>query len=544
MLLVLVFLAASPLLGGGRGALARAVCARATFAAWLAATILFFRLPSITSGAVLNADEAQMTAQAITFLRHPIPWLDFDGTTSGPLNTMVLAIPAAFGVRPSLASSRLVGAFLLFVVLVCLYVAVRRSWGELAARVSILIPAALVCAGTDGAYVQFASELLPVALSAVAVMAIAELFARRAAVPAFAGAAGIAIGAMPLAKLQAAPSALFLCAACAAVLWVRALAGNRRASWFAFAGGVAAVPALVLGTVMANGGFDDLFAAYVTFPPAYLAGNCCHVAGLDFFLSDPPFAAFFTVAGCVAAALAAGVYRPRDGRHARLRDTAAPLAFFIVMALVAIYTIEAPQTPFVHYLLFLIVPVTGIVGTLLGAFLALGRDARMPRRARPAVVLAVAALAAVVPLARGALANNPFLDHDVLAVQPPLDPVARRLQAAIEPGERVAMWGWMPQYLVDTGAVMGTRDAISQFQIEPRSFRDYYRARYLDDFLRNTPDFVVEAIGPADFAYHDRALQGIASFPELSNVVDASYSVVFDTDGVRLYARRRSAPRR
>ncbi len=543
MLLVLVFLAACPLLGGGRGALARAACARATFVAWLAATILFFRLPSITSGEVLNADEAQMTAQAITFLRHPIPWLDFDGTTSGPLNTMVLAIPAAFGVRPSLASSRLVGAFLLFVVLICLYVAARRSWGELAARVSILLPAALVCAGTDGAYVQFASELLPVALCAVAVLAIAELFARRAAVPVFAGAAGLAIGAMPLAKLQAAPLGLFLCVACAAVLRLRAAAGNRRASWLAFAGGVAAVPVLVLGAAVANGGFDDVFAAYVTFPPAYLAGNCCHVAGLDFFLSDAPFAAFFIVAGCLAAALALGACLRRDGRRARLRDMAAPLAFFIVMALAAIYAIEAPQTPFVHYLLFLIVPVTGFVGALLGAFLAMGRDARMPRWLLPAVVL-VAALAAIVPLARGSLANNPFLDHPVLAVQPPLDPAARRLQAAIEPGKRVAMWGWMPQYLVDTGAVMGTRDAISQFQIEPRSFRDYYRARYLDDFLRNEPDFVIEAIGPADFAYHDRATQGIASFPELRNVVDASYSVVFDTDGVRLYARRGSAPRR
>nr|MDQ6943010.1 hypothetical protein [Candidatus Eremiobacteraeota bacterium] len=527
ILLVLVLLACCPLLGPGRGALARAVCARATFVPWLAATILFFRLPSITSGAVLNADEAQMTAQAITFLRHPIPWLDFDGTTSGPLNTMVLAIPAAFGVRPSLASSRLVGAFLLFVVLLCLYAAVRRSSGELAARVSILLPAALVCAGTDGAYVQYASELLPVALCALAVLAVAELFARRAAKPAFAGAAGLAIGAMPLAKLQAAPLALFLCAACAAVLWLRATAGNRRASWLAFACGVVAVPVLVLGAVVGNGGFDDVFAAYVTFPPAYLAGNCCHVAGLDFFFSDPPFAAFFAVAGCLSAALTCGAYLQRDGRRARLRDTVAPLAFWFVMALVAIYTIEAPQTPFVHYLLFLIVPVTGIVGALLGAFLAMGHGARIPRSILPAVVLVVAALAAFVPLARGSLADNPYLDHVVWAVQPPLDPVVRRLQAAIEPGKRVAMWGWMPQYLVDTGAVMGTRDAISQFQIEPRSFRGDYRARYLGDVLRNAPDFVIEAIGPADFAYHDRATQGIASFPALRNVIDATYSVVF-----------------
>lgn len=540
ILAVAVLLACSPLIAAGAGTWRRVAGAPAAFVTTLAAATLYFRLPSITSGVFLNADEAQMTAQAITFLHHPVPWLDFDGTTSGPLNTMIVALPALFGARPTLASSRLIGALLLVVMLVCLYVASRRLCGDLAARVSVLLPLAVVCAATDGAYVQYASELLPIALCAVAVMCIAELVARRAAVPAFAGTAGVAIGAMPLAKLQAAPLALVLGIACAVVLYTVGTAGDRRRSWLSFAGGVVAVPALILIAVAARGAFDDFLTAYVVFPRVYLAGNCCHVAGLDFFLADAPFAAFFLIAACLAAALAAAtafVWReaPRSGS----RKTYALLGFCALMVVVALYTVEAPQTPFVHYLLFLVLPVSGIVATLLGAYAAALRDSPRPRWILAASVL-VMAIACVVPVARGSLAYNPFLDHDILTVQPPGDAAVRTLEASIEPGQRVAMWGWMPQYLVYTGAVMGTRDSISQFQIEPRSFRDYYRARYLSDFLRNQPDFVIEAIGPNAFAFHDRATQGVASFPELNRLLDASYRVVFDSVDVRLFERKRS----
>ena len=206
------------------------------------------------------------------------------------------------------------------------------------------------------------------------------------------------------------------------------------------------------------------------------------------------------------------------------------------MAAIAVYAIEVPQTPFVHYLLFLVIPVAGIVGTLFGSFAAAMR--RAGARVALGISAFVVACASAAPLAAGALADNVYLDHPLTRVQAPTDPEVDKLRQYVRPGDRAAMWGWMPRYLVDTDAVMGTRDSISQFQIEKRAFRGYYRARYLGDFARNKPAFLIEAVGPAMFAFHDRTTQGVASFPALQSMLDASYTVVYDDANVRLFKRK------
>ncbi len=135
----------------------------------------------------------------------------------------------------------------------------------------------------------------------------------------------------------------------------------------------------------------------------------------------------------------------------------------------------------------------------------------------------VIVIVSLAPAARGALAYDPYLDHDLLHVAAPLDQLTP-VTVAIPPAQRAAMWDWMPQYLVYTGAIMGTRDSISQFQIDQRPFRTEYRDRYLRDFLPNRPQFLIEAVGPREFA--------------LQSVVRKTCRPVFDIDGVRLFERR------
>ncbi len=101
----------------------------------------------------------------------------------------------------------------------------------------------------------------------------------------------------------------------------------------------------------------------------------------------------------------------------------------------------------------------------------------------------------------------------------------------------MAVWGWMPQYYVATGAIMGTRDAITQFQIEGNPLMAYYRARYLADMRQNAPEYFLDAVAPSSFAFNDKTLEGVSTFPELESLVDTSYHLVTDIDGVRLYRR-------
>ncbi len=100
----------------------------------------------------------------------------------------------------------------------------------------------------------------------------------------------------------------------------------------------------------------------------------------------------------------------------------------------------------------------------------------------------------------------------------------------------MAIWGWMPRYFVSTKAILGTRDSISQFQIEPRPFRDYYRRRYMKDIEANHPKFFLDAVGGrSDFKFHDRRTEGHETFPDLANFIDAHYELVAEILQARLY---------
>src|SRR4051812_41016593 len=68
--------------------------------AFLLATVaLIFagRLPAIVYPIRLNPDEVQMGANALRVLRHGAGWGSLDGTTVGPLSSLVLVWPALFG---------------------------------------------------------------------------------------------------------------------------------------------------------------------------------------------------------------------------------------------------------------------------------------------------------------------------------------------------------------------------------------------------------------------------------------------------------------
>ena len=270
---IALLLACAPALDARSARRLPAATGPAVFFLSLFVALCFLRLPAITDGGELNADEAQMTAQAITFLRHPIPWVDFDGTTSGPLNSMVVGIPALFGFAPTLPGSRAVGLCLFFLTLVCLYLTQRRLWGELPARLGVLLPFALFGGATDGAYVQYASELLPLCLIAAALLWAVDAAQHRRATPWLAGLSGSLLGALPFAKLQAAPFAVLLAGA-----WAVIIATRRRETqmpaWLAFAGGLACVPSLLTAVVAARGGFNDFLASYVLLPRTYVTENC------------------------------------------------------------------------------------------------------------------------------------------------------------------------------------------------------------------------------------------------------------------------------
>ena len=352
----------------------------------------------------------------------------------------------------------------------------------------------------------------------------------------------MALGAVPFAKIQAAPIAAFALLAGVALIVTTSTAlwsERRRATgWLAI--GAALVPAIVLAMVLGGGIWADFWQCYIQ-------DNLHYAGGRWFTWAETPgklielcgdtegFAEFiFWIVGLGTCAL---VFAPRFTSGQRRI-----VLFSAGLLLVAAYATMAPGRMFAHYVQFLTFPAALFGGLAVGALVTRAADNRMgPGRARGIATIVMLAFIAggLLPQLRWRVHDaQPYLGrytatHGALAQSE----VAKEILRHTQPGDALGMWGWMPTFWVQTGLIQGTRDGNNARQIEPSPQRDYYRARFLRDLRRSQPRVFVDAIGGENLMYHDRTAAGHETFPELRDYLAADYRLVRDVEGTRIYVR-------
>ena len=299
----------------------------------------------------LNQDEAQMLAQAITALQHPIPWLDFDGTTSGPFNTYVLDLPALLAQPLSFFSTRVIGMLLEFGAIASLYVATLLRFDAALARIAVLPPLFLFSFLTQDEMVHYSSERLSIFLGSLA-LALLCLALRFGLQGRWVFAIGAALGTMPLAKLQSAPLAAGIGAAALAVALAAPRLGVRAkgARALALIAGSILVPAVTLGIVAAAGALRDFWISYIQMAFAYILFSYEPFTFLTTTKEAGPLIDVLLATTLLGGlALAAGWKRvPPALRNA--------FAASLVVLAAAIYTVFSPRHGTVHYVLFAVLP--------------------------------------------------------------------------------------------------------------------------------------------------------------------------------------------
>ena len=65
----------------------------------LALALIAARWPTLLLNEPLNEDESWLIAGALAFIHDRVPWRGADLTTSDPLNSYVLFVPAALGLK-------------------------------------------------------------------------------------------------------------------------------------------------------------------------------------------------------------------------------------------------------------------------------------------------------------------------------------------------------------------------------------------------------------------------------------------------------------
>jgi hypothetical protein len=518
--------------------LAMALRARGRTAAFLlltAATVAVWRWPALMYPAPLNPDEAQVLANALKALVDPLPWRSFDPGTAGPLETYVLVLPALFGMQLDFLGARLVGIMLVIGSLWALFLAARWTYGEGIARLALVPPALFFAATTDPDFIHYSSEHLPIFLSMVGLASCAYLVRSREPDRSVIAAAcgGFALGCVPFAKLQAVPVATVLvaCLAIAIAMSGRARSEVRRA-WAVALAALFAPTVIILGSVVAGGAWHDFVVSYLESSLSYVSGSA---AGLGFYVSESlAFRTFLlgSLALAVAGAIVAVVRRA-----ALTRTEVLGLASALLLTAASVFAVYEAHRAFMHYLLLLVFPIAWLIANVAAIVRRIvppaWRDLPLSAAYTAPFVLGTIVLSVAAP--------NRFLELLASDARPARAPVVTAIERYAPPHTVIAIWGWMPEYYVESKTIMAPRDAVTVREVYDTPYRQYYRRRFMADLAARTPRVIVEAVGPNGGWFTDRATQGIESFPDFADLVRQRYALVDSLGGARIFVLKPDA---
>lgn len=489
--------------------------------------LIFMRLPVIVFNRELNPDESQMLSHAITLFQDPIYWRSVDGTTIGPLDNYLLVIPKLFGFQIDYTSGRVMGLLCAGGALLLLLFALKNWFGAGIARKIFLIPLLFLTFTQEIDFVHYSSEQLPVFLLAMCVWLLSRASSNSGNITSNLYALGLTAGSIPFAKLQAVPQALVLAAG---GLWL----GYQ---WFVskkeikpmvmlLLGGLT-FPALVFILALIFNVFTDLIDFYIL-------GNAIYAGGKGFLEIPTQFIKIFSLTTdfqiftlALTIPLIAGIVNIFATFNSNKKDLFLAITILLLL-LSSIYAVTKSGNDFIHYLNFCIIPWTLLAGY------GLARIEKWSLIFPSILLLWFVSYDAYFFIKERRL--NAFVSVEARNLAQ--SPVVKALKNYSKPNDYLVVWGWQCVYYVEAQLAQGTAENHSERSIFDHPMRDTYRSRYMADMKRNKPAIVLDAVGKNSFWVQNKKAQGIASYPELFQYVNANYKFMGSFDDTDLYVRK------
>jgi len=462
-----------------------------------------FRWHAITFNDDIMVDESMFLVDAMRANDAGYtPWLKFDNLTSGPLNSLPVALLLRAGFPANHILLHGFAAFLQALGFILVLLVSVKLAGH-AQGIVVGVGAALVFAFQQAPdFTHYSSGCVPFALLAggwlVALKPLEAAFAGTSLPRLFAGFLLFAMA--PLAKTQAAVPGFVCCVGLAFLfLWQEFRAGavwRRVATGFCLmlAGGVLplavaawfvwcadAMP-YALGSVAAVGGYAGQINFFKTFKDALFL-----VLNAD---------SRFLFAAVVPSAVALACYSAlSNGPRAEMRSACGQ--FILLLAMVgwlvsALFAAAVPQTMAGIYEVFLYAPGVLALAALAGWLRVLFTGSDLLK----AVLLGGCFAAASFPLLGPALKKN-FASSGKSHSALPMDAehrVSRALESLKKPEDKLFVWGWAPAIYIH--AAMPPASRFSQAHLCTERFYPgpLFRDALMDDLVESRPRFIVDAM--------------------------------------------------
>ncbi len=491
------------------------------------------RWPSLIFTQELNPDESQLLAGAHALIPDPVFWRSVNGWTAGPLDFFALWPAGGLVGWDSYLAARLTALALLAAALALAHQALALSVGRNAARLATLTAGAFEALTHAADWLHYSTELVPVALLGAAGYAASRRWCTGGPLL-WTGLGGLALGAVPFAKLQAAPLAFLAGVGWLIMEWRDRSAQRHRRLTYLVAG--ALLPAgLFASQLTLAGEWTSFWLSYVRFNLVYTAESQRSLTDtLTVMLGNAlwwdKFLPYALLGGLAWLAL---LVRMRPVADPALRR-GTWLAF--AASLVALASILAPHRPFLHYWQLLLLPGAWLLASLMARLLATSPAAWVTTERRIVAGGAVAMLGWML-LLRG-LNPNLFVGEMAYFWHFHRSPLAAHVIGVSRGGERLAVWGRADHLFVEANLIQATRDSHGQFLLEAGPLREYFRERYLADFVTARPALFIDTVNPANRYYRADEFVHDRNFPRLAAVVRQDYVLVDRFEGVRIYRRR------
>lgn len=499
-----------------------------------------FRWPTWFVAEEFNPDESQLLAGAITLKQYLVYWKYVDGATHGPICEYLLVLASWLGAPLTHATARIMGTALQALSLIAVWRVLGSLTTERAARFGILPGLAFWAFITWTDFLHYASSLPGIAVLSLAGWALVQPLVaaapERATLPRlYAG--GLALGLIPLTKLQLAPLAVSL--ALFAVGWLGYRGWRQKAPVFGrpmaclIAGGL--TPLLLLLAYLGTFGLASQFWYSYIISALDYSGSGQHpfreMGSWFFRFSASSFAfSWFFWGGLAFALLFARSPCPQPARLARL------LAWGVLA--VAIFCVLRPCREVAHYLHILVVPTTFLCGLVLAGAQAGSPDTKL-RLIGPYVAFL---LLTVLPQVHfRASSGIVFVGHLNEYLAKPPSAVARYISQHQQPGDALVMWGWDPTLFVETGLPQGTREACIPYLLASWPLQDFYIDRFVRDMTTRRPTWFVDAVSPGSFVYEDRKIHGHERTAPVAEIIGRDYVFCAEFNSRRIYRLKESA---
>ena len=289
------------------------------------------------------------------------------------------------------------------------------------------------------------------------------------------------------------------------------------------------------GQITLTGEWNDFWLSYVRFNLLYTAGSERSLA--DTLTATLGYAfqwdRFLPYALLGSLLWLATLVRVRAVTDASVRWSS---RLALVAGLVALASVLTPHRPFLHYWQLLLVPGVWLLASVMARALASPSAAR-EKAERRLIAAGAIALITFMLLVRS-WHPNLFVGETAAFWRSPRTPLAEHVAAAAPAGGKLAIWGRADHLYVETNLLQATRDSHDEFLLKAGPLQEYFRERYLADFLAAKPALFVDSVSPSDRHYRDAEFAHDRNFPRLAQAVQQDYVLVDNFEGVRIYRRK------